>query len=79
MSGSDNCPVEAVFSPDDRLSCVLLGGHSGPHSYVAAPDWIVEGVALCPDCGLYLDFCGTPQELQKLIDTHECTAKGQPQ
>jgi hypothetical protein len=41
--------------------------------------WTVEGVLLCPRCTLYLDFCGTPQELQEFIDQHECTTEGQPQ
>jgi hypothetical protein len=34
--------------------------------------WTVEGVALCPgECGLYFDFNGTPQDLQKFISEHD--------
>ena len=42
---------------------------------MAAPlaEWIIEGVARCPaDCGLYLDFNGTPAELQRFISAHDC-------
>lgn len=36
-------------------------------------DWIIDGVVLCPAaCGLYLDFHGTPDELQKFISAHDC-------
>ena len=42
----------------------------------AAAGWTVEGVLLCPgDCGLYLDFCGTPQDLQDFIAAHDCAKK----
>ncbi len=35
--------------------------------------WTVEGVVRCPgDCGLYFDFCGTPQDLADFIDEHDC-------
>lgn len=33
--------------------------------------WIVEGVALCPDCTLYIDIDGTLDDLQQAIDEHE--------
>ena len=37
------------------------------------PMWVVEGVVCCPgDCGLYFDFNGTPQDLQKFTDEHDC-------
>jgi hypothetical protein len=40
---------------------------------VIETEWTVEGVALCPgDCGLYFDFNGTPQDLQKFISEHDC-------
>lgn len=35
--------------------------------------WTVEGVIRCPGpCGLYYDFCGTPQDLDKFISAHDC-------
>jgi hypothetical protein len=44
---------------------------SGPGERLTG--WTVEGVALCPgDCGLYFDFNGTPQDLQKFISEHDC-------
>jgi len=33
--------------------------------------WTVEGVLLCPDCTMFIDFKGTPEDLQKAIDEHE--------
>ena len=37
--------------------------------------WNVEGVVRCPGrCGLYFDFCGTPQDLQEFISEHHCPA-----
>jgi hypothetical protein len=38
---------------------------------VTAPGWVVEGVLLCPGCTLFLEFTGTPEDLQKAIDEHE--------
>lgn len=38
---------------------------------MSAPGWTVEGVLLCPGCTLYLDFTGTPEQLQQAIDEHE--------
>ena len=34
--------------------------------------WTVEGVALCPDCTLYIDFDGTPEQLIETISAHRC-------
>jgi hypothetical protein len=43
------------------------------HSVCAVTGWTVEGVIRCPgDCGLYFDFCGTPQDLQTFISEHDC-------
>ncbi len=40
---------------------------------VTGTGWHVEGVIRCPgDCGLYFDFCGTPQDLQEFISKHDC-------
>ena len=39
---SDPCPVEAVFSPDDRVPCILPRGHEPPHQYTPQP---------CEQCG----------------------------
>lgn len=33
--------------------------------------WTVEGVLQCPRCTLYIDYEGTPEDLQKAIDEHE--------
>ena len=38
----------------------------------APAEWTVEGVLLCPACNLYLDFLGTPQDLQEFITAHDC-------
>ena len=38
----------------------------------ATPAWTVEGVVRCPGCELYLDFDGTPQDLQAFISAHRC-------
>jgi hypothetical protein len=36
-------------------------------------EWIIEGVIKCPAaCGLYLDFHGTPDELQQFTAAHDC-------
>ena len=37
--------------------------------------WILEGVLQCPRCTLYIDYCGTPEDLQKAIDQHEDLGK----
>jgi len=36
------CPVEAVFSPDDRVPCILPRDHEPPHQYTPQP---------CEQCG----------------------------
>jgi len=47
-------------------------GTPPPHPGAEAA-WTVEGVVRCPgDCGLYLDFCGTPHDLHKFISEHDC-------
>ena len=35
--------------------------------------WTVQGYARCPACTLYIQVDGTPADLQKLIDEHDCT------
>jgi len=52
---------------------------SAPATPVTSTGWIVEGVLRCPpaSCGLYFDFCGTPQDLEKFISEHDCATKGQ--
>ena len=42
---------------------------------MAAGEWTVEGVLLCPRCTLYIDFDGTPQQLQQAISAHDCRAE----
>jgi hypothetical protein len=38
-------------------------------------EWTVEGVIWCPGrCGLYFDFCGTPEDLARFISKHDCAA-----
>ena len=40
--------------------------------------WTIEGVVRCPGgCGLYLDFSGTPHDLQEFISKHACAVTGQ--
>ena len=34
--------------------------------------WTVEGVLQCPRCTLYIDICGTLDDLQKAISAHRC-------
>ncbi len=53
---STECPVEAVFSPDDRVPCILPRGHEGPHEYTPQP---------CGQCGCLPDApwgCGCSNE-----------------
>ena len=37
-----------------------------------AEEWTFEGVARCPDCGLYFDVEATTPELEKFIKAHDC-------
>ena len=35
--------------------------------------WTVEGVLLCPECSLFIDYYGDPDELREFISAHDCS------
>ena len=65
---SAECPVEAVFGPDDRTPCLLTRGHEGPHRYTPEP---------CGQCGCLPDdlrcgSCDDPACPCSEVEDEEC-------